>query len=368
VHVLVIGGGVAGSATAVALRAAGVDVTVCEARPRDAEEAGLWLHITANGLSALGALGLREPMLAESLVDPRIGTGGRAGCAPIRRAGLYRLLRDAAVAKGARIVHDRKLVSAETTDDGVVARFADGSSLTADALAGCDGIHSRTRSVIDPDAPSPRYIPLLNIGGFATGVDAPGAPARLQFVRCPKGFFGYTTSADSSEVWWFANLPWPDEPSRDELDAARESLPDTLRGTFADAPPPVLDVLGATRTRLYALPTYDLPTVPVWRRGNMIILGDAAHAATPTSGQGASMALEDAVVLAKCVRDLPTWPEAAARYEDLRRRRVEDIVALGARASATKLKGSMIDDPLEWVHGHRLDWDTPVGTAGSPVG
>jgi FAD-dependent urate hydroxylase len=354
-HALVIGGGVAGPATAVALRSIGVDVTICEARPAEDKDAGLWVMVAPNGLAALDTLGLRETVLRESLA----GEVGPSGFAPMRRVGLYRLLREAAVARGARIEHDRRLVDADTTADGVVARFADGSALHGDLLVGCDGIHSRTRSVIDPAAPATRYVPLLNLGGFASGVDAPGEPAQLQFVRGPKGFFGYATSG-TGEVWWFANLPWGAEPSRAELAAMdRASLTGRLLDTFAEAPPFVADVLRATYTDLYALPTHDLPTVPTWWRDNLVILGDAAHATTPTSGQGSSMALEDAVVLAKCLRDLPR-PQAAARYEQLRRERVEGIVALGARASAAKLKDAAPDNSLDWVLDYRIDWAARV--------
>jgi 2-polyprenyl-6-methoxyphenol hydroxylase-like FAD-dependent oxidoreductase len=352
-HALVIGGGVAGPATAVALRSIGVEVTVCEARPAEDKDVGLWVMVAPNGLAALDALGLEQTVLRESLA----GAAGPSGFAPMRRAELYRLLREAAVARGARIEHDRRLVAADTTADGVVARFADGSALAGDLLVGCDGIHSRTRSIIDPAAPATRYIPLLNLGGFASDVDAPGEPAQLHFIRGSKGFFGYATSGER-EVWWFANLPWGAEPSRAELAAMdRASLTERLLDTFAEAPSFVADVIRATYTDLYALPTHDLPTVPTWRRDNLVILGDAAHATTPTSGQGSSMALEDAVVLAKCLRDLP-MPQAVARYEELRRERVEGVVALGARASAAKLNDSSPDGSLDWVLDYRIDWAT----------
>jgi 2-polyprenyl-6-methoxyphenol hydroxylase-like FAD-dependent oxidoreductase len=113
----------------------------------------------------------------------------------------------------------------------------------------------------------------------------------------------------------------------------------------------------------------------------MVIIGDAAHAPSPTSGQGASMAAEeDAVVLAKCVRDLPDVPQALAAYERLRRRRVERIVAQGARTSRSKTQGPVgraltgIMLPLvlkflvtersqAWIYGHHLDWDAPVAPA-----
>lgn len=354
-HALVIGGGVAGPATAVALRAIGAEATVCEARPARDKDVGLWVMLAPNGLAALDALGLRQAVLRESLA----GAPGPSGFAPIRRVRLYQVLREAAVARGARVVHDRRLVAADTAAGGVVAHFADGSSLAGDLLVGCDGIHSRTRSIIDPAAPDTRYVPLLNLGGFASGVEAPGEPAQLQFVRGRTGFFGCTTSG-RGEVWWFANLPWGAEPSRAELAAmSRTLLTERLLDAFADAPPYVAEVIRATYTELYALPTHDLPTVPAWRRDGLVLLGDAAHATTPTSGQGSSMALEDAVVLAKCLRDLPVQ-QATARYEHLRRERVEGIVALGARASAAKLNDAVPDGSLDWVLDHRIDWEARV--------
>ncbi|HJW62525.1 MAG TPA: FAD-dependent monooxygenase, partial [Actinomycetes bacterium] len=128
--------------------------------------------------------------------------------------------------------------------------------------------------------------------------------------------------------------------------------------------------------------THDRPSVPTWHRGPMVIVGDAAHAPSPTSGQGASMAAEDAVVLAQCLRDLPTISDALAAYESLRRKRVERIVAQGARTGSAKTPGRVgrvIRDltlPLvfklfvteksqAWIFDHHIDWDAAVGTGAS---
>ena len=109
----------------------------------------------------------------------------------------------------------------------------------------------------------------------------------------------------------------------------------------------------------------------------MVIVGDAAHAPSPTSGQGASMAAEDAVVLAKCLRDRPAVPEALAAYERLRRRRVERIVARGARTGSAKTPGRVgrvlrdltlplvfkllvTERSMAWIYDHHIDWDAPV--------
>jgi FAD-dependent urate hydroxylase len=117
--------------------------------------------------------------------------------------------------------------------------------------------------------------------------------------------------------------------------------------------------------------------VPTWRRGPMVLVGDAAHAPSPTSGQGASMAAEDGVVLAKCLRDLPDLPRALEAYERLRRRRVGRIVAQGARTGSAKTPGPVgrvlrdlllplvfrflvTDRSLAWIYDHHLDWDAPA--------
>ncbi|HEV2870988.1 MAG TPA: FAD-dependent monooxygenase, partial [Actinomycetota bacterium] len=140
---------------------------------------------------------------------------------------------------------------------------------------------------------------------------------------------------------------------------------------------PAGDLIAGGYLELAGDSTHDLPSVPVWHRGPMVILGDAAHAPSPTSGQGASMAAEDAVVLAKCLRDQPDTSRAFAAYEQFRRGRVERIVAQGARTSSTKTPGPLArvlrdlmlpvvfkllvtDKSLAWIHDHHIDWDTPA--------
>ena len=122
--------------------------------------------------------------------------------------------------------------------------------------------------------------------------------------------------------------------------------------------------------------------------GNMIVIGDAAHATAPSAGQGAAMALEDAVILAQCLRDLPDVPGAFAAFERLRRERVEKVVAHGARSSNSKAAGPIgrvVRDAmlpllfrhaakgggsaLTWMHGHHIEWDAPVlASSGASVG
>ena len=121
--------------------------------------------------------------------------------------------------------------------------------------------------------------------------------------------------------------------------ASTEEWKRRLIDLFVDDATPAVEIIRATAGELAGTNQYDMPSVPTWHRGPMVIVGDAAHATSPSSGQGASMAIEDAVVLAKCLRDLPDVSRAFAAYEQLRRERVERVVAQGARSSSGKAAG-----------------------------
>src|SRR5690606_36875651 len=116
-----------------------------------------------------------------------------------------------------------------------------------------------------------------------------------------------------------------------------------------------------------------------WHRDRMVILGDAAHAASPTSGQGASLAAEDAVLLAKCLRDVGNVAGALEAFDRVRRPRVERVVAHAAKTSSMKVPGSVgrvLRDlmmpfflrrvassgsaSLAWLHSHHIEWEEPA--------
>src|SRR5215216_3318551 len=383
---LIVGGPVA----AMALRQAGIDSVVYEAYAGSAEDAGAFLTFASNGLDALRTIDAHHLVLSEGFPTPRMtiqsGTGKHLGDVPnggalpdgtvsqtLRRADLCRALRDEALRRGARVEYGKRLVGAETTPDGVVALFEDGTEAVGDLLIGADGIRSRTRRIIDPSAPGARYIPVLNIGGYARDVRVPAEPGSFRMVFGKRAFFGYTVHP-SGEVWWFANPPRADEPTSAELAAiGTEQWREMLLYLFDEDDTPAVDIIRATPGELCGWATYDLPSVPTWHRGPMVIIGDAAHATAPSSGQGASMAIEDAVVLARCLRDLPDTPQAFTAHEKLRRGRVERIVAHGARTSNSKAAGPVSrvlrdlmmpfvlkrvanGESLAWMHDYHIEW------------
>ncbi|HEX2298711.1 MAG TPA: FAD-dependent monooxygenase [Pseudonocardiaceae bacterium] len=393
----IIGGGIAGPVTALALHRIGVQPTVYEAYEHGAEQAGAFLMAAPNGLAALQLLGAHTSVLAAGFPTPRfaVSTGkgrvlgetvstttvpGRPEPVTIRRSDLYRAITAEVRRAGIPIEYGKRLAGVDESDDGLRTRFTDGSSVTAELLVGADGLRSRTRTLVDPAAPAPRYLGLVGCGGYARTALLDSSPGVFHFVFGKRAFFGYTVPRPG-EVWWFANLPRRPEPTRPELDELRgETLRQVLIEAFAEDRVPAAAVIRETEHLIDALPMHDLAPLPTWHRGRMVLTGDAAHITSPSSGQGASLAIEDAVVLAQCLRDLPDQQQAFQRYQELRRPRVKKIFDAAVRTNSTKAAGPVarrlraaimrvvfaLADPGKAqaeVHDFTIDWDQPVRPA-----
>ena len=249
-------------------------------------------------------------------------------------------------------------------------------------LIGADGVHSVVRRLIDPNAPAPTYVGLVNLGGYARGVPVDAQPGSYTLIFGKRAFFGYLQAPDG-EVWWFANVPRRDEPARGEVEAIpAEPWQRQLPALYADDAGPAARLVQASDPGdiKNASPIHSIPHLPRWHRGPMVVIGDAAHAPTPTSGQGASLAIEDAVVLAKCLRDLPNPQQAFARFETLRRPRVERIIKVAARINSNKtarpltrvvrdailpviLRITTNSKQVNQQFRYHIDWDTPISSA-----
>lgn len=392
-RVLIAGGGVAGSVTALALQQAGIDSTIFESHHRSDADIGSYFTISPNGLDALDAVGALHLAKASGLPTRRNvlwDTGGRRLGAPglgapladgtvaqtMKRAQLTRLLLDEAIRRGISVEFDRRLVDATVAAGGVTAIFGDGSQAVGDLLVGADGIHSVTRRLLDPDAPSGRYVGLTNFGGITHGASLDVEREAWHMIFGRRAFFGYYAAPDG-DVIWFVNWPRAEISREERATTSDEAWKERLIDLFADDDGPAIQLMRAGLLELAGDNTYDLGHVPVWHRGPMVVIGDAAHAPSPSSGQGASMAAEDGVILAKALRDLPAIPEALEAYERLRRGRVEKIVALGARSSSAKVPGRVgrvmrdlvlrlvfrffvTDRSMAWQYDHRVEWDRRV--------
>lgn len=394
---LIIGGGIAGPVVALFLKRAGIASAIYEARSEDNSYTGAFLNLAGNGIKVLKALDVDKAVVAAGSPVPRMilwnGKGKRLGevangarngldrSVAIRRGDLQRALHEAAISQGIEIHFGRKLRQIEEKGQGICATFEDGTAACGDFLVGCDGVHSRTRQIINPGAPKPSYTGLISTGGFTCRPSLPPTPDTQHFIFGRRAFFGYHVRA-SGEIYWFNNHERRQEPDRGEIEAIPGDVwRQRLLAMHSDDLPLIGEIIGATEGDIVGYPIYDIASQPLWHKGAVVLVGDAVHAVSPSSGQGASLAMEDAGVLARCLRDIPDRRQAFALYERLRRERVERIVKWARRFGDNKspatpfqawfrdlmmpffLKFAASPSSLDWLHDYQLEWDRPMARA-----
>jgi 2-polyprenyl-6-methoxyphenol hydroxylase-like FAD-dependent oxidoreductase len=380
---VVIGGGIAGPVTALALHRAGIEATIYEGHSGPAGGLGGLIGLAPNGVAALEIVGAADKVVAAAQPIDRqvLSIGGKRIALPelrgagslqmIRRADLYEVLRDRAVASGVRFEHGKRLTSVREEAQAATALFADGSEARADVLIGADGVHSTVRRLIDPSAPGPRYTGMLAFEGRSSSeVDTDLRTMTFSFGR--KAYYLYWPLATGGTVWG-VNLPWPEPLTIGE--ARSRPWIDELMSIYGD------DVPGGELIRrtdpdsvLANGALHIMPRVPHWHRARMVLVGDAVHAPSNSSGQGASLAIESAVELARCLRDLDV-PAAFETYERLRRARVENIASRAVKINHAKAPGrfgqavlpllmrpmmKIVANPEKTIGPvvrHRIDWD-----------
>ncbi|HWC84441.1 MAG TPA: FAD-dependent monooxygenase [Pseudonocardiaceae bacterium] len=353
-RVLIIGGGIAGTAAALALHEAGMAVEVFEAHVGAGEDLGAFLTLAGNGMLALhqfdaaGAVAAAGfPLTSMQVVDE---TGAALATVPLgepgdpvigyhclRRADLVAALQGEVARRGIPLRHGARLVSALEDENSVTATFSDGNTAIGDLLIGADGLNSLVRGLIDPHAAPPRYAGQRVFYGYtAAWPDVEPDAARIDMLRGSTAAFGHTCSP-SAETYWFARVPGdPLTPAQIAAGTPaewREFLIPLLRRDNT----PAAGIVAATTDRLLVTNASDLPDVPGWRTTRMLLIGDAAHAASPATGQGASMAFEDAVVLAKALRDGTSLDAALESYELVRRPRVSANIEASARMTTARM-------------------------------
>jgi 2-polyprenyl-6-methoxyphenol hydroxylase-like FAD-dependent oxidoreductase len=388
---LVIGGGIAGPVTATALHKAGIRATVYEAHPELGEGIGGGLAIAPNGMAALDLIGAGDEVRALSTpVDrTRMAVDGKlfplpglTGVEPMRivgRGDLHRVLRDRAVEAGVRFEYGKRLTGAAETADGVEAFFADGTVATAGVLIGADGVRSTVRTLIDPAAPGPGYTGLLGFQGYLDAApDLDLEPGVMTFAFGKRAYHLYWKQADG-RLTWGANLPSKKYLSLTEARAVpAEEWLRQLRETYADDDPGRLLAERTTAQNLDITGAiHIMPPVPHWHSARMVLVGDAVHAPSNSTGQGASQAIESALHIARCLRDIPDPAAAFAAYQALRQDRVERIAKRGARTNRTKTPGPVgrkvmhltmpvffkmmdLEKMVGWEQRYRIEWEAPV--------
>ncbi|MEU0005710.1 NAD(P)/FAD-dependent oxidoreductase [Streptomyces sp. NPDC006314] len=386
---LIAGCGITGPVLALFLIRCGYSPVLYEARPEPDDHAGSFLNLGPNGRGVLQTLGIADTVLRHGAPTTRLvftnHKGRVIGSNPehttcVKRGLLNKALRECAERAGARVEFGKRLVDVKGGRPGeVTAVFADGTSADGDILIGADGINSATRTAVFPEAPPPSFTQGIGSGGFAR-TSAPGDPdGTFRMMFGLRGFFGYQV-LPGGEVYWFENHTQTREPVRGWAGSITdEQWREQLLRRHAGDHPLVGEILSATDGPIGRWPLYDLPSLPAWHRGDVSLIGDAAHAISPHLGQGAALGMEDAVVLAKCLRDLPDARAAFAAFEGLRRPRVEDLIRQARRTGGQMTPagpvGRAVRDLMlpvflklglrnaESVYGYRVDWSTPVTAA-----
>lgn len=350
--IAICGGGIGGLATALTLHKAGFTPIVFErASAEQLRTEGIFLTLAPNGINALRALGLAETVLAAGIrtnglaiynehgrqltVVDYSGHGGAFGAASatIRRGVLAGILLDAVKAAGIVVRHDATIETVSEGPNGVELVTATGAE-RFDLVVACDGLRSRVRRQIFPELPEPIYSGQIGTGGFADVPDVADTGGLMRMVFGRKAFFGYI-KVEGQPVYWFNNYPAPESeavPVRDPVAYGAR-----LRAMHATDPLDDAAILAANGPVGRHYPIYDMPVLPRWHSDRVVLLGDAAHAVSPHSGQGASMAIEDAVVLAACLAAESSPKAAFARYESLRRVRVRKAIEVGRAGGSQKL-------------------------------
>lgn len=352
-EVLVVGGGIGGLSLAAALARDGHAVTVVE-KAAQLRPVGAGIVLGINATAALRALGLGEA-LAQAGWPIRRGLIGDAAGRPIAvsdfglaadrhgpmlafyRPELHAVLREAAAAS--RLVLGETVAALEEAPDGVAARFSSGDAGRYDLVVGADGLHSQVRGLLlGAAAPRPRYS---------------GATCWRFVARLPGGL------GEVSELWGGARrlglVPLRGERvyaflveetaahGRDQT----EDLPAMLSARFGDFGGEAPRALAALRADPNAaIMRHDLEDLDgqAWGRGRVALLGDASHATTPNLGQGAGMAIEDALALTLALRggDVP------AALDAFRARREARVAAVVQQS---------------WRLGQLAHWQRPLAVA-----
>ncbi len=373
------------------LQRIGIKPIIYESHPEPRDDEGFFLNLAANGTTVLEPLGLREAVLEAGHRSNQLVFQNHAKkqlaenpqeTVLIKRGLLTKVLREAAIDHGITVQFGKRLVDIEIAHDEMpIAHFDDGTEVHSDFLVGCDGIRSQTRRSILPNAPDPVYTGIIDSGGFTRTDAIPPSEGVMRMTFGVNGFFGYQ-KVPTGEIYWFENHERQTEPGHEELQRIstaewKARLLERHRRDHDES----TEIIESTDGEIGKWPIYDLPSLPTWHRGLVCLIGDAAHATSPHVGQGASLAMEDAIVLAKCLRDVDEVPDAFATFEALRRERVDDIVELSRETGTQKAPSNIFTrklrdlvlpfflkrgvDRFEQIYSYRVDWTEPIGSVDS---
>jgi FAD-dependent urate hydroxylase len=364
-NVVIIGAGMGGLATAIALRQVGYTVEIYD-RVSELRPAGAGISLWSNGVKVLNRLGLgREiasiggqmdgieyhshtgDLLTKFSLAPLIQRVGQRPY-PVSRSDLQQMLLEAF---GADQVHlNSKCVAVEQNADSVTAIFEDGHRATADVLIGADGTHSTVRRHVLGYATERQYVGYVNWNGLVP-ISADLATQDHWVVYVGEHKRASMMPVGGDRFYFFFDVPLP----KGTISQPKE-YQDELAGFFKGWADPVqtliqrLDPETTNRVEIHDI-------VPLERlvKGRVALLGDAGHSTAPDLGQGGCQAMEDAEVLSRYLLTTTLSVEdALTRYEAERKERTADLV-LRARKRAEMTHGADPAKTQQWYEELKQD-------------
>jgi 2-polyprenyl-6-methoxyphenol hydroxylase-like FAD-dependent oxidoreductase len=354
-QVIIAGAGIGGLTLAIRLAISGFRPIVLEARDEASiATEGAFLTLAPNGMNGLKTIGC-DDAVRRAGIDTRgiaivnghgrlLGFAGQddhestygAPSVTLGRGTLAALLIRRARAAGIELRFNARVASLEDGGDVVSLGLAEsGERVEGDMLVAADGLRSKVRELRFPEYPKPHYTGLIGTGGI-TDCPVPPTDGILRMTFGDNAFFGFIKEGDGP-VYWFNSYAADEQDTRPVANPAAYAR--KITALHAKDPSENRAILHSVPAIERNYPVYDVPELAAWQRGRTVLLGDAAHAVGPHAGQGASMAIEDAVVLSACL-EAEAEPEAAfGRYEELRRSRVGKVVRL-TRQNASQKKSS----------------------------
>jgi 2-polyprenyl-6-methoxyphenol hydroxylase-like FAD-dependent oxidoreductase len=314
-NVLVVGGGLAGTGTAIHLALAGIAVDLVEIKP-DVAALGSGITLQGNALRELKALGLWDKALAAGyafdttgirapdpkgtvvaeVADAKTGGPDLPAVMGMPRPELARILIDRATEVGVKVRFGTTFTELAQDDDGVDVTFADGSTGTYDLVVGADGVRSWTRRALGIDLETKS----VGMGIWRAFGPRPASVTRTDlYYGGPSYIAGYCpTGEDSLYAYIVEDAQDRSALSPEEQLATMKQLSEAYHGPWDEIRENLTDASKVNYT-WFETHVLDAP----WNRGRVVLIGDAAHTCPPTIAQGGAMGLEDAVVLAELLVD-----------------------------------------------------------------
>lgn len=392
-NAIIIGCGIAGTTLALSLEKIGIKSTIYEAES-SSPIFGI-LSLTVNGIQVLKFLDVfedKEDINEEAKIffyDDKgktkfsmafgkflVETFG-SGMIILRREELINFLIKKIESKKIPIQFGKKLVDVKEMENKVTAYFEDGTSAEADFLVGCDGMKSKARKSVFPKSNSPIYSGYVAVATeLPKGVKHDFSDYAFHMTFGKKTFSGSTVDNKGHRTWW-SYLPFQESSLKTELKKISSSEWTKKLLQIHKDDPKIKEFVNLSKD-FVPIPLYDLPHLETWHTERVCLIGDAAHGTSPHIGQGAAISMEDAVVLAKCIRDIPSVENAFEKFEQLRKPRAEKIVKEAQNTGkfvltknpikrrfsnillSLTLRKSAVKKRQSWIFSYKIDWDKKI--------